>query len=317
MQQENQTLGILFVFIAAAAFASAGLFTRVVTTDIPTTLFWRSLIGGACVLVIYFFMQQRRTGRVSVGEALRCSPGEWVIGGIAAIGMICFIAAFFHTSIANVVFVYGTMPLITFLLAMWVLKCKANWIAFGACGLCIAGVGIIVGGAGQVGDFLGLALAFGMTFCWAAFTVATKYFPNTDIVKATYLQGFLTAIAVLPLVSFTGTLPADYFWLALFGLTSLVIGFGVYLLGVKRVTATVAALVGMAEIIIAPIAAYLLFAENPGVNTIIGGAVILLATTGYLTVQHIKRKEIPAEQIVGATICQTHPFTATHIENST
>ena len=52
----NQKLGITMVFIAAMAWSTAGLFTRVVSTDIPTTLFWRSLIGGLCVLLIYVFL---------------------------------------------------------------------------------------------------------------------------------------------------------------------------------------------------------------------------------------------------------------------
>lgn len=287
----SRSIGVMLVFIAAMAWSTAGLFTRVVTTDIPTTLFWRSLIGGFCVLGIYLCVQRRRIGRVSLGEACRLSRGELVVGALSTAGMICFISSFFHTTIANVSFVYGTMPLVTFLLALLALKERADWSALGACVLCAVGVAVMLGGAQRLGDYLGIGLAFGMTFFMASLTVAAKYFPDADAVKATYFSGFLGALVMLPFSSFVGTLPLDYFWLSLYGLANLGLGFGVYLLGVQRVTATTAALVGLSEIPIAPVWAWLLFAENPGRDTVIGGAVILAATTYYLVAQHLRQRQ--------------------------
>lgn len=286
----SRLTGVSLVFIAAMAWSTAGLFTRVVTTDIPTTLFWRSLIGGLCVLGIYLCVQRKRMGRVSLGEAARLSRGELVVGVLSTAGMICFISSFFHTTIANVSFVYGSMPLVTFLLALVALKERADWVALGACVLCALGVAVMLGGAQTFGDHLGIGLAFGMTFFMASLTVAAKYFPGADAIKATYFSGFLGALVMLPFSSFADTLPADYFWLSLYGLANLGLGFGVYLLGVQRVTATTAALVGLSEIPIAPVWAWLLFAENPGADTIIGGAVILAATTYYLVVQHLRQR---------------------------
>ena len=286
----NQKLGILLVFIAALAWSTAGLFTRVVTTDIPTTLFWRSFIGGLCVLAIYLSMAHKDTRNASLREAFRFSSGEMVIGTLSTCGMIFFISSFFHTTIANVSFVYATMPMVTLILALIVLKEKVDWISFCACVLCVIGVAIILWGAQRFEDKFGIGLAFGMTFFMASLTIAAKYFPTANVIKATYLSGFLGALVVLPFSSFANILPSDYFWLSLYGLVNLGLGFGVYLVGVQHVTATTAALVGLSEIPIAPIWAYLLFDENPGLNTIIGGAVILLATTSYLVVQHINQR---------------------------
>ncbi len=220
-------------------------------------------------------------------EAFHFSSGEIVVGILSTCGMIFFISSFFHTTIANVSFVYGTMPLVTFLLALIALKEKADWVSFATCVLCAIGVAVILWGAQKFGDNLGIALAFGMTFFMASLTIATKYYPTANVIKATYFSGFLGALAVSPFSSFTNTLPIDYLWLSLYGLINLGLGFGVYLLGVQRVTATIAALVGLSEIPIAPIWAYLLFGESPGINTVLGGAIILLATTYYLVVQHI------------------------------
>ena len=38
--------GPFLILIAALSWSTAGLFTRLVTTDIPTTLLWRSITGG-------------------------------------------------------------------------------------------------------------------------------------------------------------------------------------------------------------------------------------------------------------------------------
>ena len=285
----NQKLGVILVFFAAMAWSTAGLFTRVVTTDIPTTLFWRSLIGGFCVLAMHLCMQ-RRDLRSECRRAFYLSRGEIVIGALSTAGMICFISSFFHTTIANVSFVYGTMPLITFLLAWLVLREKGDWISFAACILCVVGVAVILRGVPAMGDLFGIALAFAMTFFMASLTVAAKFFPTVNVVKATYFSGFLGALVVLPFSTFQGVLPADYFWLSLYGIVNLGLGFGVYLLGVQRVTATTAALIGLSEIPIAPLWAYLLFAETAAANTIIGGAIILSATTAYLVLQHINQR---------------------------
>ena len=282
----NQKSGVVLVFVAAMAWSTAGLFTRVVSTDIPTTLFWRSLVGGLCVLMIYVF----RENKMDVKGWFHFTLGEFVIAALSTSGMICFISAFFYTTIANVSFVYGIMPLVAFILAVVFLKTKVDMVSLGSCVMCAAGVMIIMWGVQDFSDALGIALALGMTFFMASLTIAAKYFPTANIIKATYLSGFLGALTTALFSSFGDTLLIDYFWLGLYGVVNLGLGFGVYLLGVQRTTVVAAALVGLLEIPLAPIWAWLLFAEEVGHKTIIGGAVILLATIMYI----VMRKQEPA-----------------------
>ena len=49
-------MGNILVFLAAIAWSTAGLFTRIISTDFPTTLFWRSVTGGLSVLLIYYLV---------------------------------------------------------------------------------------------------------------------------------------------------------------------------------------------------------------------------------------------------------------------
>jgi drug/metabolite transporter (DMT)-like permease len=196
--------------------------------------------------------------------------------------MVCYISAFFFTSIANVSFLYGTMPLVTLVLSVLVLRERPTAIAIACCVVCAIGVATMTGGAHSLGDRTGMLLAFGMTVSFAALTVAAKRFPDTDVMRATWLTGFMAAFATAPFASFSGVSAADYSWLVLYGLVNIGFGFGLYLLGAKRIPSIAAALIGLIEIPLAPVWAYLLFDETISWQTFAGGTIILLSTVNYL-----------------------------------
>lgn len=286
-------MGVLLILVAAVSWSTAGLFTRVVTTDIPTTLFWRSLFGGLCVLGIVMAIHKSTEFRT----AFRFTLGEAVIAILSTAGMICFISAFFYTTIANVAFVYGTMPLLTFILSLILLKVRADAVSLGCCGLSAAGVVVMTSGNSLPSDFLGIGLAFGMTIFMASVTVAAKFFPDADSTKVTYLSAFLGALVTAPFATFGDTSSADYFWLIVYGIVNVGVGFGVYLIGVKRVSALVAALVGLTEIPLAPIWAWLLFGERMEVSALLGGSVIVIAAVIYITSSG-NREKVPDTRVM-------------------
>ena len=279
--------GSLLILIAALSWSTAGLFTRVVTTDIPTTLLWRSIIGGVCVLLIYYVMDQKKSFR----GLFVFSFGEFCIAGLSAAGMICFISAFFFTTIANVSFVYGTMPLVTYFLSLIFLKEKISLFSVSCCVMSTLGMIIMTIGNVALNDYLGIALALGMTFFMAALTVATKFFPRASTIKATYLSAFIGALAVAPFAAYTLLPTSDYIWLGLYGLVNVGLGFGVYLMGVTRVSALAAALIGLIEIPLAPVWAWMLFAEQTGGLVLVGGILITGAAIVYIIGTQKRRQQ--------------------------
>lgn len=270
--------GNALIFVATMAWSTAGLFTRVVSTDAPTTLFWRSLVGGLCILFVYYVWQRKDDSQ----QLFRFSIGEYVIATVTAISMVVLITAFYYTTVANVYFVFGTMPLVTLLLSVVFLKDKVTTIAIIACILCVLGTAVVVWGSERNSDYFGVFLAFAMTFLTAAMTVAAKYFSSADMSKSTYLAGFLAALMVFPFMSFTGVSSHDYFWLCMYGATNVGLGFAVYLLGVTRTSVISAALIGLAQIPIAPVWTWVIYDEQVSVPTIVGGTIILLAAFVYL-----------------------------------
>ena len=274
---KSYATGVILVLIAAMSWSTAGLFTRIVTTDIPTTLFWRAVFG--CICVLLFFLVMRRPKRLN--EVWRFRLGEAVVALLSALGMMCFISAFFHTSIANVSFIYGAMPLVTMLMAWLILRDAITPTATIATLFSCLGAAILVWGGQNFNDLLGIALAFLMTLFMAGTTVSAKFFPEADAMKAAYLSAFMAAVFMLPFATLFPVSSQDMMWLALYGIVNIGLGFGVYLLGVARIPALAAALIGLSEIPLAPIWAYLLFNEQLTIAIAIGGSLILLASIIY------------------------------------
>jgi len=275
---KNVFIGIILVGIAALSWSTAGLFTRVVTTDIPTTLFWRSVFDGIAVLMIYFAMRRPKTFQ----SLTQFNKGEVVLALVSGVAMCLFISAFFFTSIANVSFVYGTSPLVTVILAWVLLKDKPMATTMLAVIMSGVGVAILVWGGQDFSDIIGLLLAGGMTLLMASIAVLAKYFPNTDSGKATYLSAIIAAVFMAPFVTSFALDGHNMIWLALYGLVNVGLGFGIYLMGVERVTPATAALIGLLEVPLAPIWAAWLFDEIITLSIVIGGGFIVLAAVMHI-----------------------------------
>ncbi|MGR3983939.1 MAG: DMT family transporter [Gammaproteobacteria bacterium] len=276
---ENQPFGVFLVFFGASVWSTAGIYTRLVSTDIPTTIFLRGAVGVLMSLFLLFCIFGREAGLRGV---LRFSKGELVVGALAGSSILLFISAFFYTSIANVMLIYGGMPLVTFILAILFLKDRADKVSAAACGACIAGMALIAGGAQRFDDAVGIALSVVNCIVFALLTVAGKYFRDVNAMRVAFLATAFSALAALPFATFGEANSQDYIWLAMFGAINVPLGTGIYLLGVQRVSALTAALVGMVEIPIAALWAWMLFNEEIGLGAFAGGMIVLAAAAVYV-----------------------------------
>ena len=266
-------LGILLVVGAALSWSTAGLFPRIVHTDVFTTLFWRSTLGGLSVLTMQALFNKRH----DLSSLWRFSMAEAVMAVQSSGAMLCFIAAFYFTSVADVVFIYSAFPVITLLLSAWRLHTRVRPVDL-LCALCVVlGMGVIVWGQTSLHNLLGAALSFAATVLFALITVGIKRHPQAEMIKVTYLGTFGAALAMAPFASFAATSSTDLAWLWFYGVLNVGVGFGLYLLGVRRVKAVLASLVCMVEIPLAPLWVYLLFGETVSRQSLLGGAVIVLA----------------------------------------
>jgi drug/metabolite transporter (DMT)-like permease len=268
----------VLIVLAALAWSTAGLFPRLVSTDVSTTLFWRSLLGGITVLALQATLNKRD----DLTSLWQLSRPEWGMAVMTAVAMITFIAAFFYATVADVVFIYGAFPILTLVLSALLLHTGIKRVDV-ICSVVVAlGVTLILWGQPSLHNAFGTLLSFAATVMFALMTVGIKRYPNAEMVKVTYTGAFLSALMMLPFADFTHTSRHDIAWLWLYGVLNIGVGFGLFLLGVRRIKTVLASLICMIEIPLAPMWAYAFFGEKVTQQSLVGGAVILLAVLANL-----------------------------------
>jgi drug/metabolite transporter (DMT)-like permease len=254
-----------------------------------TTLFWRSFLGGLTVLMLSLLLD-RRPQR---GAFWRLSGFEWGFSLLTAVAMISFVSAFYFASVADVTFIYGAFPIITVVLSAWLLKTGIARVDV-LCAIGVAlGVVLIFQGQTSLHNALGSLLSFVAVVMFALETVGAKRFPQVDMVKITYSGAFMAALMLLPFAHFSGTSGQDLAWLWLYGFLNIGVGFGCFLLGVRRVPTVWASLMCRVEIPLAPLWAFVLFGETVTRDSLIGGAVIVVAVLANLAWSAWRRTSAP------------------------
>ncbi len=99
------------------------------------------------------------------------------------------------------------------------------------------------------GDFLALL----MSATFAVVIVEMRRKPDIDNLTSSFLTSLLTVLALLPFASLGTVTPLDALVLFLFGFTSNVLGFFLFIAGVRRIPPAEAGLIATIEILLAPL----------------------------------------------------------------
>lgn len=264
--------GVALIVMAALAFSTAGLFTRVVATDVWTMLFWRGLIGGA-LIGGYVIGRNRAATRAAFAAVGR--PGL-LVGGCSTLGTICFLVALRQSTVAEVTVIYATAPFVAALVAWAWTGERQSRTTLAASLLALLGVAVMFGAVPSTGQLLGNLLALAMTVLIASMMVIIRRNRQVSMLPASCLSAFACALAVLPLADPSRVSAGEFLWLFLFGVQ---FGLGLLLLtiGTRLISATRASLLANLELPLAPFWVWLAFAEAPSAPAFIGGAVVLAA----------------------------------------
>jgi len=264
--------GVWLITGATLAWSSAGLLARWVATDPWTTLFWRSVFATISLLgylavrdrgaVVQSF---RRLGRVGIAMAV-----------CFAVSMMCFINALNLTTVAAVLIFQAASPLFAAALAWIFLKERVGAAKLVAILVTMVGVLVMVAGAGASGRLAGDVLSAVMGVTYAGTIVLARVRPDVPTTAACCLGVIIVALVSLPLAKFAVT-PRDFLLLAVFGFGQMGLALIMFTAGVRLIPAADAGLISCLESVLAPLWVWLVFAEDPGRNTLIGGAIVVAA----------------------------------------
>ena len=273
--------GLLLVLMAGVLWSTVGLGIRMIQdATVWQILLYRSVsLSGLLAAVIYL-----RSG-VSPVAAIFSSNLNTHVAGLSLVAAYSGgIFAIQNTSVANAMLLFATAPFLAAILGLVVLREKVRAFTWFAILISLVGVSIMIYDKTDGMALSGSLAALGSALGFAIFTVALRLGQAGDMLPSVFLSG-IYAILI------TGSICALIDLKFVLGLSdgSIALGMGVFQVGAGLILYTVGSkilpaveltLLSLAEVILGPIWVFLFLNETASVNTLIGGAIVLLAIVG-------------------------------------
>jgi drug/metabolite transporter (DMT)-like permease len=254
--------------VAPVLWSTAGVVTRhIERAQAAEQVFWRSLFAFLFVGAVLLF---RRQNPRNIGW-----PGL-VSGAMWAIMFTAFLFALSLTTTANTLVMMSVSPLLTALLAWLFLKDPLplrTWIAAGAAAI---GIAWMFGTSVEKAHVAGMLIALVIPVA-AAINVVTlrAAAAKLDLVPAVMLGGALSCLVVLPLGLPFQASGRDIALLAFLGFFQLGLPCMLLVIASRTLLAPEIALLGLLEVVLGPLWAWLGAGEVPAKATLLGGLLVL------------------------------------------
>lgn len=286
-------LGIALVFGSAVVWSFGGAIARFLSvSDSWTTVFWRSLFAFVALLLFLILRDgPRETARLfrNIGW-----PGLAVAFGFAT-ASICFVIAIGYTTVANVILIQATVPLIAALASWLIYGERVAWTTWAAIAAVIGGIGLMVSGSlDGSSSWIGNVLAMVIAVVFAMTTVVTRRFPDVRMTPACAVGTLAATLVAASQASSFAVSNQDLGILFVFGALNLALGMALFVTGARLIPSALAALLGTAETVLGPLWVALFHGEVPGLMTIIGGAFVLGALIVYLGLEFRRQSQLQA-----------------------
>ena len=274
----NYRLGLLLVTLSAIAWSSGGFFVRLIPLDAFTQLQWRGFFGFLGMAVFLGLRDGRRA--VTDLQFLGWAGAAYVLFG--ALAMFCFINSLTYTSVAHNSIIYATVPLVTAVLAWFLIREKPGKSALLAALASFAGVALMVSTGEGGGQLLGDGLAFLMTLFTALMIVLGRRHLEIPLLQATALSALGSSLLAVPFAQHTLPEPEVLWHLFVFAIFTQTFGLAVFALGSRLIPSMETALIGALDGPLAPLWVLVAFSETPTQATIIGGTIVLVSITTHI-----------------------------------
>lgn len=265
---------------------------------------YRSLIAGVFLLPLAL---RRRPGfdRWSRLASLRARSGRRSVLGLRAPAVLCtlfftamtlaFILANTMTTAANAIILQYTSTFWVFALSPWLLSERAHARDVGLLVVAMVGIAIIFAGNART-DLAGLLVALTSGLFFALLTMLLRQLRDVDSGAMAVMLNLGSGIILLPVVACWGDFaldPREWLLMLTLGIVQFGIPYYLYTLGLARIPAHQAAIATLLEPLLVPIWTYLAVSEVPPAETLLGGAIILVALLLFLRGAGADRRAAP------------------------
>ncbi len=268
----DQQKGSLLAFIAVFLITPDSLFVRLSNIETWGMLFYRGAIPFLLVLIGLLIFYKKSFLKVLFSMGLH---GVFYTLTFAVTN-ITFIISIQNTNVANTLLMIAMAPMLSAILGGIFLKetpDKKTWIAiivtFVSC-IYIFYDSLKLGNF--YGDFFGLVTAFGL----ACNANLARYAKNRDLVPSAVVGKLCVAIFAFFFVENFELIGNDIFYVPLMCVMCVAIPFVLVTIAPRFITAAEVNLFFLLETILGPIWVWLVIKEQPSLETILGGSVIIL-----------------------------------------
>ena len=202
------------------------------------------------------------------------------VGILYGLSSIFFTLSVFTTSTSNLVFILAFNPMLAALFAWWLIGERPSLVTWIAIFTTILGVVIIVSDGIETGNWLGDLTSLA-TAILLAFTLVRTRQSGKDLSLSGCLGGMVSALFAFPIALMYSGMPGAPLWVALNVLILVPLSGFTLALAPRYISAPQVAIFFLLETVLAPIWVWLIFAEIPSNQTLLGGIIVLTAIAGH------------------------------------
>ena len=277
MYDVDRTKGIIITVLGVLFLIPDSLLVRLITATPLAICFWRGLLGGSLLLIIYLIYGLLSKDNKRLDFTLK----EILIILCIALSTICFVLSVNYTTVANTLFLLSTAPFFSIFLSYFLLGEKIRLKDLCASLVALIGIFIISLGsqasnntlATSLGDFFGIGIAI---FTALVLTLARRG-SSKLVIRSNAIGMYVVALLVLPFVKNFSVEQETILYLLILCLICVPIGSLLILTGPKYISASEVSLIILLQVILAPILAWLILKENPGLSSLVGGILVICA----------------------------------------
>lgn len=273
-------LGILLAGGGACVISFDSLLVRLQALSPSGVLFWRGVFSGFAFTVLAVVLSRK-----SIGAGLAAAARGWwpllMLTVVMALGTVTFVLAVTHTTVAHTLVIIASAPILTAVLGWILLDEKLPMRTWSAGLVVLAGVVVVfsssLGGGHLEGDIWALA----NTVTLALILIILRKYQQVDRMLALALSSLVIAAVIAP-SGFQAPDSRSLLAAAVAGLVVLPGGLAMITFAPRHLPAAEVGLLLLMETILAPLWALLVVGEQPPVQVVVSGGIILGAIAIHL-----------------------------------
>ena len=268
----NQQKGSFLAFVGVMFITPDSLFIRLSNIDTWSLLFYRGAIPFVVVLIglILFYKKNFFNVLFKIGLA-----GIFYVISFS-ICNITFIISIQNTNVANTLIMVAMAPMLSAILAAIFLKEPTNKETWVAIFVTFFSVTFIFYDSIQIGNIVGDLFGFVTALGLAINANLARFAKDRDLVPSAVIGKLVVAIFAFFFVENFDLVAADKIIVPLMCIMCVAIPFVLVTIAPRYISAPEVYLFFLLEVILGPIWVWLIIKEQPSVQTIIGGIVIII-----------------------------------------